>query len=141
MFFSSSAYADTGAAVTEGFNFLSIAPFVLIFVVMYFLLIRPQQKKAKLQQNMLKSLVKGDRIVTSGGIVGSVVRLVSDQELQVEISPGVSVTVLRSMVVNVLRGAPVSSSSSSSIETSSGGASKVTKLVPKKKEKASASKK
>lgn len=130
------ALADTGSAAPEGFNFLSVTPFVLIALVMYFLLIRPQQKKAKQQQDMLGSLVKGDRIVTSGGIIGTVVRRDNDQELQVEISPGVTVTVLRSMVVNVLR--PQGGASAESKGASEAKSAKVTKLVPKKKTKSGA---
>ncbi|MGH7100725.1 MAG: preprotein translocase subunit YajC [Stellaceae bacterium] len=77
-------------------------PLVLIFVVFYLFLIRPQQKKAKDQKAMLRALRRGDRIVTGGGIIGTVARVVSDQEVSVEISEGVRVRVLRSTITSVL---------------------------------------
>ncbi len=84
-----------------------LLPLVLIFVVFYFLLIRPQQKKAKLHKDMLAAIRRGDRIVTGGGIVGTVVRVVGDDELQVDITDDVRVRVVRGMVSNVLqRAAP-----------------------------------
>jgi len=86
----------------EGFNYMSLVPFVLIFVVMYFLLIRPQQKRVRQQQDMLKSIVKGDKVLTSGGIIATVLKVVNDQELEVEISDGVKVRLMRSMVADVL---------------------------------------
>lgn len=116
----SPAYAQAAGASAEGFNFMSLIPFVLIFVVMYFLLIRPQQKRARQQQEMLKGIHRGDKILTSGGIIGTVTKVVSDQELQVEISDGIQVRLMRPMVADVL------SRSSSSSETSSKSEEKTT---------------
>jgi preprotein translocase subunit YajC len=80
-------------------NFL---PLIAIFVVFYFLLIRPQQKKAKEHQSMLGQIQRGDRIVTNGGLVGLVTKVLSEQELQVEIAENVRVKVMRSMVSSVM---------------------------------------
>lgn len=77
-------------------------PLILIFAVFYFLLIRPQQKKMKLHREMLSQVARGDKIVTSGGLIGSVIKVIDDNELQVEIAEGVRVRVMRSMIANVL---------------------------------------
>jgi preprotein translocase subunit YajC len=82
-------------------------PLVLIFVVFYFLLIRPQQKKAKEHKEMLTKLRRGDRIVTGGGIIGTIAKVVDDSEISVEIAEGVRVRVLRATVSAVVaRGEP-----------------------------------
>jgi len=77
-------------------------PFVFIFAVFYFLLIRPQQKKAKEHKAMLEALRRGDRIVTGGGVIGTIVKVVGDSELQVEIAENTRVRVLRATVSEVL---------------------------------------
>ncbi|TVP72284.1 MAG: preprotein translocase subunit YajC [Rhodobacteraceae bacterium] len=93
------AYAqDAGAAG----GLISIIPFVLIFVIMYFLLIRPQQKKMKEHQAMVSALRRGDQVVTQGGIVGKVVKVKEDGEIEVEIAEGVKVRVIKSTVATVL---------------------------------------
>ncbi|WP_051247741.1 preprotein translocase subunit YajC [Inquilinus limosus] len=101
--FISEAYAQTadpGAAGGAGL-LVQFAPLILIFVVFYFLLIRPQQKRAKEHRDMLGALRRGDRIVTGGGIVGTVQK-VADDELTVEIAENVRVKVIRSTVTTVL---------------------------------------
>ncbi len=98
----STAYAQTAAGGGAGFDLVSLAPLVLIFVVFYFLLIRPQQKKAKEHRAMVGALRRGDRVVTSGGIIGQVTKVLSDTELQVEIAEGVRVRVARSAVSEVV---------------------------------------
>lgn len=103
----STAYAATSATGLSGLfasqdTMVQFLPLVLIFVVFYLFLIRPQQKKAKDQKAMLRALRRGDRIVTGGGIIGTVARVVSDQEVSVEISEGVRVRVLRSTITSVL---------------------------------------
>ena len=93
------AYAqDAGAAG----GLISIIPFVLIFVIMYFLLIRPQQKKLKDHQAMVTSLRRGDQVVTQGGIVGKVIKVKDDGELEVEIADGVKVRVIQSTIATVI---------------------------------------
>ncbi len=68
---------------------------ILLFVFFYVLMIRPQQKRMKDQQNMLTALAKGDRVITNGGIVGTISKLTNDTEVEIEIADGVKVTVLR----------------------------------------------
>lgn len=93
-------------------NFVSFLPIVLIFVLMYFLIIRPQNKKAKEHQVMVKALGKGDRVVMNGGIIGTVSKVISDTELELDLEGSAKVRVLRSMVASVLT-APTSVSTSS----------------------------
>jgi preprotein translocase subunit YajC len=100
----STAYAAApGASFFDNQGALvQFLPLVLIFVVFYFLLIRPQQKKAKDQRAMLDALRRGDRVVTAGGIIGTVARVVGPEEIVVEIAEGVRVRVVRSTISNVL---------------------------------------
>lgn len=95
------AYAQTGASLA-GFDIMSIMPIALMFAVFYFFLIRPQQKKAAQQKEMLASLRRGDRIVTAGGLIGMVTKVINEQELQVEIADDVRVRIARSMVAELL---------------------------------------
>jgi preprotein translocase subunit YajC len=81
---------------------IQFLPLVLIFVVFYFLLIRPQQRKARDQRATLAALRRGDRVVTGGGIIGSVVRVDSPDEVVVDIADGVRVRVIRSTITSVL---------------------------------------
>ena len=96
----SPAYAQAGGA-PGGFDLISLMPLLLIFVVFYFLLIRPQQKKMKQHRDMVAGLKRGDRVLTAGGIIGSVVK-VEDAELLVEIAKDVRVRVARSTISDVL---------------------------------------
>ena len=97
----SEAFAQDGGAAGGGDLFLQFLPIILIFVVFYFLLIRPQQRKMKEHREMLGAVRRGDRIVTGGGIIGQVVKAGSD-ELTVEISEGVRIKVLRSTITSIL---------------------------------------
>ena len=76
-------------------------PLILIFAIMYFLLIRPQQKKMKDHQKMIEAVRRGDVVVTSGGIVGKVVKVREDGEVEVEIADGVKVRVIKSTLADV----------------------------------------
>ena len=98
----SPAHAQAADAATAGVSsgLMQFLPLVLIFVVFYFLLIRPQQKRMKAHREMLANVRRGDTVVTSGGIIGTVLR-VQDNELQVEIADGVKVKVARDMIANV----------------------------------------
>jgi preprotein translocase subunit YajC len=98
--FISPAYAQSGAP-GGGDIFIQMIPFIAILAIMYFLLIRPQQQRLKEHRNMIANLRKGDTIVTSGGIIGKVTRVVDDNELQVEIAENVRVRLARSMVAEV----------------------------------------
>lgn len=91
------------AAVPEPSPFASVLPLILIFVVFYFLLIRPQQKKIKEHEQMVAGIKRGDKVVTGGGILGVVSKVDADsQHLEVEIATGVTVKVLRNTVVSML---------------------------------------
>jgi preprotein translocase subunit YajC len=92
----SPAYAQAAGASSGG-DLMAFLPMVAIFVVFYFLLIRPQQKRAKETKAMLSALQKGDEVVTSGGIVGKVSKL-NDAYATVEIAPNVEITVQRSAI-------------------------------------------
>ncbi|MDJ1157125.1 preprotein translocase subunit YajC [Chelatococcus sp. SYSU_G07232] len=80
---------------------IQLIPFVLIFVIMWFLIIRPQQKRVKSHQEMIKNVRRGDTIVTSGGLVGKVSKVIDDNELEVEIAEGVKVRLVRAMISDV----------------------------------------
>ena len=95
----SPAYAQA-AGGTDG-GFATLLPLVLIFVVFYFLLIRPQQKRAKNHRNMLAAVVRGDKVVTGGGIIGTVTKVVNDEELAVEIAEGIKIKVQRGLIASV----------------------------------------
>ncbi len=85
-----------------GGAFASFVPLILIFVIMYFLLIRPQQKKVKEHQAMVTALRRGDQVVTQGGIIGKVTKVKEDGEIELEIASGVKVRVVKSTVAQVL---------------------------------------
>ena len=97
----SPAFAQAADAAGQQNAFTAFLPLLLIFVVFYFLLIRPQQKKLKEHRSMLTALRRGDRIVTNGGIIGLVTK-VEERELIVEIADGVRVHVARDMVASVV---------------------------------------
>jgi preprotein translocase subunit YajC len=99
--FVSTAYAQAADGAGAA-GLMSFLPLVLIFVVFYFLLIRPQQKKLKEHKGMLEALRRGDRVVTGGGIIGTITKVGADDELVVEIAEGVRVRVLRSTINLVL---------------------------------------
>jgi preprotein translocase subunit YajC len=88
---------------------LQVVPFVLIFVIMYFLILRPQQRRVKEHQNMVKNVRRDDTVVTTGGIVGRVTKVADEaSEIEVEIAPNVRVKVVRTMIAEVrVKGGPV----------------------------------
>jgi len=101
--FISPAFAQAGGDVAgAGAGILQFLPLILIFVVFYFLLIRPQQKKMKQHRDMLAAIRRGDRIVTGGGIVGTVNKVIDDNEILVEIAEGVRVRVHKPLVSAVV---------------------------------------
>ena len=83
-------------------GFQDFIPLILIFAIMYFLLIRPQQKKVKEHQNMVASLRRGDQVVTQGGLIGKVTKVKEDNEIEVEVSDGVKVRVVQNTIAQVL---------------------------------------
>lgn len=100
--FISTAYAQTGAVDGGGGMLVQLLPLVLIFVVFYFLIIRPQQKKVREHKAMVESLRRGDRVVTTGGIIGTVTKVTNDREIGLEIADGVRVRALRAMIAEVM---------------------------------------
>ena len=99
--FISTAYAQTGGAPADAFGLMSLLPFLGIFVVFYFLLIRPQQKKAKDHQALITKLASGDEVVTTGGLLGKVVE-VGDTFLTLEIADGVRVKVQKFQIASLM---------------------------------------
>src|SRR6201984_2305823 len=97
----STAYAQ-GTGIFDQNALVQFLPLILIFVVFYFLLIRPQQRKAKEHKTMLDALRRGDRVVTGGGIIGTVARVDNPEEVIVDIAENVRVRVLRSTITSVL---------------------------------------
>jgi preprotein translocase subunit YajC len=99
------AYAQGVGASPD--MFISILPFVLIFVVMYFLIIRPQRTQMKKRAEMLAAVRRGDTVVTGGGFVGKVTKVIDDNELEIDLG-GMKVTALRSTIAEVrVKGEPV----------------------------------
>ena len=94
------AYAQASGGMPGG-DLMTFLPMIAIFVVFYFLLIRPQQKRAKETRAMLEALQKGDEVVTAGGLVGKIAKL-SDQYASVEISPYVEISVQRAAIAQLL---------------------------------------
>ncbi|WP_375595652.1 preprotein translocase subunit YajC [Algihabitans albus] len=104
----SPAYAQAAGGADGGSALLTFLPLILIFVVFYFLLIRPQQKRQKEHKAMVQSLSRGDRVVTAGGIYGTIARVISDTEVDLEIADGVKVRMLRGTVQEIVgRNEPV----------------------------------
>ena len=97
----SNAYAQAAGGASQTDTLLTFLPMIAIFVVFYFLLIRPQQKKAKETRSMLDALEKGNEIVTAGGIVGRITKL-TDQYATVEVAPNVEMTIQRGAISQLL---------------------------------------
>src|SRR5262245_14225221 len=103
----SPAFAQTGLGGSTDM-LTSLLPFVLIFVIMYFLILRPQQKRVKQHAEMVKSVRKGGTVITSGGLVGRVTKVVDDDQVEIEVAEGVRVRQMRQMVTDVrAKGEPV----------------------------------
>ena len=115
--FISPAYAQFGGGAAGGSEMLmQLLPFVLIFVIMYLLILRPQQKRQKQHQEMLRNVRRGDTVVTSGGLIGRVTKKVDDDatEIEIEIADGLRVRQSRSMIADVrAKGEPVKNEAAS----------------------------
>ena len=103
--FISSAFAQTAPAAAAGgdmqSSLMSMLPLVLMFVVLYFVMIRPQMKKQKEHRSMIEAVAKGDEVVTAGGVLGTISK-VGDNYLGLEVSKGIEIQIQRSAVVQVL---------------------------------------
>ena len=96
------AFAQTaGAAPSAGDMIAQFAPFLLILIIMYFLLIRPQQRRAKEHQELIKNIRRGDVIVTTGGLIGKVTK-VEEGVVEVELAPGMKVRALKSTLTDIV---------------------------------------
>ena len=87
----------------SGSNFAQFIPLILIFVIFYFFLIRPQQKRVKDHKAMVDSLKRGDEVITSGGIIGVVDRVMEDDRIEVIIGEGTKVQIIRSTITSLLK--------------------------------------
>ena len=108
--FSTPAFAQGifGGAGGEGNMLMSLLPFALIFVIMYFLILRPQQKRVKQHQALIKAVRRGDTVITNGGLIGKVTKVIDDDQIEVEIGDGVRIRQVRSMITDVrAKGEPV----------------------------------
>jgi preprotein translocase subunit YajC len=102
LMFTTPAFAQAAAGAGDTNSMLmSLLPFALIFVIMYFLILRPQQKKVKDHAELVKNIRRGDTVVTSGGLVGKVTKVVDDDQIEFEISDGVRVRQMRQMISGV----------------------------------------
>jgi preprotein translocase subunit YajC len=100
--FATPAFAQAGGAGAAG-GFISFVPIILIFAIMYFLMIRPQQRKVKEHRAMVEALRRGDQVVTAGGLIGKVTKVDEGKtEVEVEIAPNVKVRVVRSTISQVV---------------------------------------
>jgi preprotein translocase subunit YajC len=97
-----------GGAGGEGGMLVSLLPFALIFVIMYFLILRPQQKRVKQHQEMVKNVRRGDTVITNGGLIGKVTKVIDDDQIEIEIADDVRIRQMRQMVTDVrAKGEPV----------------------------------
>ncbi len=97
--FASPAYAQAAGGGTAE-SLIGFLPIVLIFVIMYFLMIRPQQKKVKQHRAMVEALRRGDQVITAGGLIGKITR-VSDEEVEVELAQNLRVRVVKATIAQV----------------------------------------
>lgn len=96
------AFAQGATGAGGGADMLiQLAPFLLIFVVMYFLILRPQQKRAKAHQELVNSLRRGDVVVTGGGLVGKVTKVIDENEVELQIADNVRIRQIRSQIATV----------------------------------------
>ncbi|WP_460452035.1 preprotein translocase subunit YajC [Alsobacter sp. SYSU BS001988] len=102
------AFAQTAGATGGMDMVVQLVPFLLIFVIMYFLIIRPQQRRAKEHQDLIKNVRRGDTVVMNGGLIGRVTKASDDPEMEIEIAEGVRVRAVRAMIAEVrAKGEPV----------------------------------
>lgn len=109
MNFITPAYAQAAAGGAGASDALiQLAPFAIILVIMYFLILRPQQQRAKSHQEMIKNIRRGDTVVTNGGLIGKVSKVIDDGEIEIEIAPTVKIRHSRAAIAEVrVKGEPV----------------------------------
>ena len=100
--FATPAFAQASGSGGFGSTITSLIPLLLIFLIMYFIIIRPQQKKAKEHNLMVSSLKRGDQVLTQGGIIGKISKVKDESEIEVEISTNTKVRIMKSTIVNII---------------------------------------
>jgi preprotein translocase subunit YajC len=109
------AFAQGSPLGGDGGMLMSLLPFILIFVIMYFLILRPQQKRVKAHQEMVKNVRRGDTVVTNGGLVGKITKVIDDDQIEIEIADDVRIRQMRGMLADVrAKGEPVKDEAASS---------------------------
>ena len=108
MFITPALAQGLGGVGGDGGMLMSLLPFALIFVIMYFLILRPQQKRVKQHQEMVKNVRRGDTVITNGGLIGKVTKVIDDDQIEIEIADDVRIRQMRQMVSDVrAKGEPV----------------------------------
>ena len=109
------AFAQSSLLGADGGMIYQLLPFVLIFVIMYFLIIRPQRQQLKKRSEMLANIRRGDTVVTGGGLLGKVTKVSGEHELEIDLGNGLKVTALRSTIADVrVKGEPVANQNAQS---------------------------
>lgn len=132
---SATQVATQGTAEAQGNAgnaFGAFVPFLLIFVIFYFLIIRPQQKREAQKKEKLNQIKRGDKIVTNGGVVATVSKVVDDKRLLVEISSGVEVEIFKGFIADILEKKGALSTQSTSAQSKKNGRQDKSKSSPKK---------
>ena len=108
--FITEAFAQAGTGAQGDFLF-SLLPFLMIFVIIYFLILRPQQKRVKQHREMIENVRRGDTVVTAGGLVGKVTKVLDEKEAQIEVAEGVKVKIVKQLISEVrVKGEPAGDS-------------------------------
>ena len=102
LIFSAMAQDASASFVPAGFDFKGVIPLVLFGFVVYFLMIRPQQKKMKAHQALIQGVRRGDRVITAGGLVGVIHKVVNDDEVSLELDEGIRVRLIKTAISQVL---------------------------------------
>ncbi|WP_156851656.1 preprotein translocase subunit YajC [Bartonella refiksaydamii] len=107
--FITNAYAQVAGGVSSGTSLVNFVPFILVFAIMYFFIIRPQRAQMKKRQEMLNAVRRGDTVITGGGIIGKITKVYDESgELEVEIGDGIYIRVIRSTLADVrVKGEPI----------------------------------
>ncbi len=109
--FITEAFAQAGPGGGQGDFLFSLLPFLMIFVIIYFLILRPQQRRVKQHREMIENVRRGDTVVTAGGLVGKVTKVIDEKEAQIEVAEGVKVKIVKQLISEVrVKGEPAGDS-------------------------------
>jgi preprotein translocase subunit YajC len=95
------AYAQAAGAAGGSEMMIQLLPFAFVFIILYFLILRPQQKRVKSHAELVKNLRRGDNVVTSGGLIGKVTKVLDDDQIEIEIAEGVKIRQVKGMIAEV----------------------------------------